>query len=82
MHENRAPHAVSAPSETRIVIGHSIEGREIVVWESGDGVNSARTLLIGGMHGAPSRFAGERNSRPARPGEAADFVAFADARYP
>ncbi len=42
---------MSIPSSQRIVIGHSVEGREIVVWESGGGLDAARTFLIGGMHG-------------------------------
>ena len=39
---------VSHPNAQRIVMGHSVEGREIVLWKTG---TAPRTLLIGGMHG-------------------------------
>jgi Succinylglutamate desuccinylase / Aspartoacylase family len=39
------------PSELRVVIGHSIEGREIVLWETNAGGDAPRTLLVGGLHG-------------------------------
>ena len=37
--------------EQRIVIGHSVEGREIVLWKTETERCAPRTLLIGGMHG-------------------------------
>ena len=42
---------MSHPNAQRTVIGHSVEGREIVLWETGTASRAPRTLLIGGMHG-------------------------------
>ncbi len=42
---------VSSNAPKRIVIGYSVEGREIIAWEYRPMTGGTRTLLIGGMHG-------------------------------
>jgi predicted deacylase len=46
---SRPPTATSYPTDERIVIGRSIENRELVAWQYGEG--PVTLVLVGGIHG-------------------------------